>query len=80
MVVVVNDAGVGTVYCRAPVRVPNDDIAGPLPGRSSQVGARHTLYLYSAMGNMSLRTSSSGRRATALTSQESWTACGGGWF
>jgi hypothetical protein len=39
--------------------------------RSSQVGAIHPLYLYSAMGDMSLPTSSCGRRASAPTSQES---------
>jgi hypothetical protein len=43
-----------------------------------QVGAIHTLYLYSAMGDMSLPTSSWGSRASALTSQESWTDCRGG--
>jgi hypothetical protein len=46
--------------------------------RSRQVVAIHPLYLNSAMGNMSLPTSSCGRRASALTSQESWTACYGG--
>jgi hypothetical protein len=45
---------------------------------SSQVGAIHPLYLYSAMSDMSLRTSSCGRRASAPTSQESWTDCDGG--
>jgi hypothetical protein len=39
--------------------------------RSRQVGAIHTLYLYSAMSDMSLPTSSCGRRASAPTSQES---------
>jgi hypothetical protein len=39
--------------------------------RSNQVVAIHTLYLYSAMNDVSLPTSSSGRRASASTSQES---------
>jgi hypothetical protein len=38
---------------------------------SSQVGAIHPLYLYSAMSDVSLRTSSFGRRASGPTSQES---------
>jgi hypothetical protein len=46
--------------------------------KCSQVGAIHTLYLYSAMSDMSLPTSSCGRRASAPTSQESWTDCNGG--
>jgi hypothetical protein len=46
----------------------------------SQVGAIHPLYLYSAMRDMSLRTSSCGRRASALTSQESYLdRCTRGW-
>jgi hypothetical protein len=43
--------------------------------RSRQEGAIHTLYLYSEMSNTILRTSSCGRRASAPTSQKSWTAC-----
>jgi hypothetical protein len=39
--------------------------------RSSQVGAIQPLYLYSAMSDISLRTLSCGRRASAPTSQES---------
>jgi hypothetical protein len=38
--------------------------------RSSQVGAIHPLYLYSAMSDMSLPTLSCGRRASAPTSQD----------
>jgi hypothetical protein len=40
----------------------------------------HPLYLYSAMSDASLRTSSLGRRASASTSQESWTAYDGGCY
>jgi hypothetical protein len=40
------------------------------PGISRQVGAIHPLYLHSAMSDMSLPTSSCGRRASILTSQE----------
>jgi hypothetical protein len=43
--------------------------------RSSQVVAIHPLYLHSAMSDTSLPTSSCSRRASAPTSQESWTAC-----
>jgi hypothetical protein len=39
--------------------------------RSRQVGAIHPLYLYSAMSDVSFYTSSSGRRASGPTSQES---------
>jgi hypothetical protein len=46
--------------------------------RSRQVGAIHPLYLYSVMSDMSLDTSSCSRRASTLTSQESWTDCDGG--
>jgi hypothetical protein len=45
--------------------------------RSSQVEAIHPLYLYSAMSDVSLHTLSCGRRASAPTSQESWTDCDG---
>jgi hypothetical protein len=44
-------------------------LCGDLP--MHQVGAIHRLYLYSAMSDMSLRTLSCGRRASAPTSQES---------
>jgi hypothetical protein len=55
--------------------------------RSSQEGACaarvsiiHPLYLYSVMSDIILRSSSCGRWASAPTSQESWTACDGGWL
>jgi hypothetical protein len=41
------------------------------PPQQSSRGDTHALYLYSAMSDMSLRTSSWGRRASAPTSQES---------
>jgi hypothetical protein len=59
------------------LRFNSTDLKYSLP--CSQVGAIHTLYLHSAMSDMSLPTSSSGRRARDLTSQESWTDCDGGW-
>jgi hypothetical protein len=64
--------------CRtfSPLEIFVDDFCYSL--RSRQVGTIHPLYLYSAMSDMGLRTLSCGRRASALTSQESWTDCDGG--
>jgi hypothetical protein len=51
---------------------------GSLHAVQFEVGAIHPLYLYSAMSDMSLPTSSCGRWASAITSQESWTGFDGG--
>jgi hypothetical protein len=48
------------------------------PRGACQVGAIHPLYLYSAMRDTNCPTLSCGRRASALTSQESWPDCDGG--